>query len=187
MRTWPQAARPAKPVETSLAPSPALSILGNSPKRFKGRRMGLLVSDGVDAKLLKALTDALAQEGATFKLVAPMVGGVEASDGRWVDAHEKIDGGPSVLFDAVAVLVSDDGAASLMSEPAVRDFLADAYAHLKFIGYVSSALPVLDKAGVRAAGDGGIIDLGNAKNAASFVQACRALRYWDRLKTIKNP
>ncbi|TWT13836.1 catalase [Reyranella sp. CPCC 100927] len=187
LKEIPQAAQPAKPVETSLAPSPALSILGNGPRSLKGRRMGILVSDGVDAKLLKALTDALAQEGATFRLVAPMVGGVEASDGRWVDAHEKIDGGPSVLFDAVAVLVSDDGATSLMSEPAVRDFLADAYAHLKFIGYVSSALPVLDKAGVRAAGDGGIIELGNAKNAAPFVQACRALRYWERLKTIKNP
>ena len=30
-----------------------------------------------------------------------MVGGVKASDGSWITADEKIDGGPSVVFDAV--------------------------------------------------------------------------------------
>ena len=37
---------------------------------------------------------------AKFKLIAPRIGGVEMTDGTLVPADEKIDGGPSVLFDA---------------------------------------------------------------------------------------
>ena len=91
---------------------------------------------------------AFKQEGALVKLVAPMVGGVEASDGSWIDADEKIDGGPSVVFDAVAVLLSDAGAALLAEEATARDFVADAFAHCKFIAHTAAAMPLLQKAGV---------------------------------------
>jgi hypothetical protein len=43
--------------------------------------------------------------------------------------RKKIDGGPSVVFDAVALLVSDAGAEFLVNESTVRDFVADAFAH----------------------------------------------------------
>ena len=95
----------------------------------------MLVSDGVDADLLNAVQAAFKQEGAMVKLVAPMVGGVEASDGSWIEADEKIDGGPSVVFDAVAMLLSDAGAQLLAEEATARDFVADAFAHCKFIGH----------------------------------------------------
>ena len=47
-----------------------------------------------------------AKEKALVELIAPKVGGVTASDGSWIEAQHMIDGGPSVLFDAVAVLAS---------------------------------------------------------------------------------
>ncbi len=71
-----------------------------------------------------------------LKLVAPEVGGVKDSAGTWHDADEKLEGGPSVLFDAVAILPSKEGAALLAMLPAARDFIADATAHRKFIAYV---------------------------------------------------
>src|SRR5687767_8429928 len=54
LKEMPKPAEPARPVVTSLKPSPALSILGNAPGTFKGRKLGVLVSDGVDAALLQA-------------------------------------------------------------------------------------------------------------------------------------
>ena len=54
-------------------------------------------------------------------------------------AHQKIDGGPSVLYDAVVVLASADGAALLASDAAAKDFVTDAHAHCKFIGHAASA------------------------------------------------
>ena len=70
-----------------------------------------------------------------------MVGGVEASDGSWIEADEKIDGGPSVVFDAVAVLLSDAGAKLLADEATARDFVADAFAHCKFIAHTAAVAP----------------------------------------------
>ena len=131
----PKPAEPARPVVKDLKPSPALSIIGDPPEAFKGRKLGVLVSDGVDAELFGALKNAINQEGAVLKVVAPMVGGVEASDGSWIEADEKIDGGPSVVFDAVALLLSAEGAALLADEVTARDFVADGFAHCKFIAH----------------------------------------------------
>ena len=132
----PQAAEAARAPKMDLEPSPALSIAKNGPKSFAGRCVGILVTDGVDAAQLKALMDALTKEGASAKLIAPQVGGVKASDGKMYRANEKIDGGPSVLFDAVALMVTEDGAKMLADVPAARDFIADALAHGKFIAHI---------------------------------------------------
>jgi catalase len=184
LKTLPKAAEPARPMVKTLKPSAALSIINNGPESFEGRKLGAFVTDGVDAALLKALKSALEKEGAMLKIIAPIVGGVKASDGSWIDADEKIDGGPSVVFDAVAILVSEEGARMVANEATVRDFIADAFAHLKFIAYDKSAAPLLAKAGVAV--DAGVIELKAAKDAAGFVKSCRALRLWDREAKVKQ-
>ncbi|MBV8894671.1 MAG: catalase [Acidobacteria bacterium] len=182
----PKPAEPARPVVTTLKASPALSMLGKPPGTFRGRKLGVLVSDGIDAMLLSAVQAAFREEGAMVKLVAPMVGGVKASDGSWITADEKIDGGPSVVFDAVAVLLSDTGAQLLRDEATARDFVADAFAHCKFIAYTAAATPLLEKAGVAAACDSGVVELSEARQAATFVQTCRQLRFWEREAKVKQ-
>jgi catalase len=176
----PRPAKAARPTNKDLEPSKALSILLNGPTSFKGRRVGALVTDGVDARMLGALRKATKKEGAVLKLVAPRVGGVKADDGSMVEANERIEGGPSVLFDAVALLVSPSGAEGLTSIPAARDFLADALAHRKFIAYVEAAKPLLERAGADLDEDRGLIQLNDPKDASTFVQACRKIRYWER-------
>src|SRR4051794_22934845 len=186
LKELPKAAEPARPVVMDLKPSPALSIVANSPGTFKGRKLGVLVSDGVDADLLNAVQAAFKQEGAIVKLVAPMVGGVEASDGSWIEADEKIDGGPSVVFDAVAILLSDAGAQLLAPEATARDFAADAFAHCKFIGHSTAAMPLLEKAGIAASRDSGVIALGGPADVTRFLEACRQLRLWQREAVVKR-
>ena len=178
LREMPKPADAARPTRKDLKPSPALSIQLNGPTSFAGRKVGALVTDGVDVKILGALAKALKAEGATLKLIAPEVGGVEASDGSWHDADEKLDGGPSVLFDAVAILPSKDAASRLAAMPAARDFIADAVAHHKFIAYVESAMPLLEKAAATV--DAGFVRLEKTKDCAEFVMHCRKLRFWDR-------
>ena len=186
LKELPERCRAGPAGRTDLQPSPALSILANPPGTFKGRKLGVLVSDGVDAALLKAVQGAFQQEGAVVKLVAPMVGGVEASDGSWIAADEKIDGGPSVVFDAVAILLSDAGAQLLAEEATARDFAADAFAHCKFIGHSTAAMPLLEKAGIAASRDSGVIQLGGPDDAARFLEACRQLRLWQREAKVKQ-
>jgi catalase len=178
----PSAVASAVPVRTDLAASPALSIIGNPPESFAGRRVGALVGAGSDAKVLRTLRRTLEAEGAQLMLVGPKPAGVRDSDGAELAIDEVVDGGPSVLFDAVAIVLTADAAAAMAAEPAARDFVTDAHAHCKFVACGPNAGTLLDAAGLTAdMRDGGYLELAAAKKSAdSFVAACRALRFWDR-------
>jgi catalase len=173
------------PTRQDLEPSPTLSIIERGPKRFEGRKLGILVTDGVDAGLLKELADAVVDQKATFELIAPKVGGVVASDGSLIEAHHMIDGGPSVLFDAVALLMSTAVIEDLVNEAAARDFVADAFQHCKFIGYDQSALPLLEKAGIVGALDEGVMNLSGEDGPTAFVSELGKLRVWAREPSVK--
>ncbi|WP_198370383.1 catalase [Roseomonas rosulenta] len=182
----PAAAEAARVVRTDLPPSPALSLLSNLPPDFSGRTVGALVTDGSDAVLLKALRTALDAEGATLELVAPTIAGIVASDGSTIAVHHALVAGPSVLFDAVAILPSAEGATLLALMPATRDFVADAFAHCKFIAHSDAAGMLFDKAGVPI-GDGGFVALRAKTDAAAFVARCRTMRFWEREAALPPP
>ncbi|MFO7564870.1 MAG: catalase [Enhygromyxa sp.] len=180
LSSMPDPATPARSPILDLPSSPALSILGNGPSSFRARKLGILVSEGADAELLAALDRALADEGAWREVIAPTVGGVTASDGAHVDAQQKLEGGPSVLYDAVALLLSAEGVASMMDNPAARAFVTDAFAHKKFIGFSEPARALLLEVGIGGKLGAGCVALTGPKEAADFVAACRVLRYWSR-------
>ncbi len=185
MRDLPAPADATVAPRDDLEPSPALSILENGPDSFTGRKVGVLVSPGADATLLKTLKSALEKEGAVMEVIAPKVGGVEAADGSWIEAKLMIDGGPSVLFDAVALIVSEEGAERLTGEAAARDFVADAFAHCKFIGFVPVAAPLFIKSGIPLDADEGLVPLDDKESVDEFVRSCRKLRLWEREMAVK--
>jgi len=187
LREMPEPADAAVPTREDLEPSPALSIIARGPQRFEGRKLGILVSDGVDAKLLAALKAAVAKEGGMCEIVAPKVTGAEADDGSMIEADEMIDGAPSVLFDAVALLPGEAGIADLLAESIARDFVADAFAHCKFIGYVPAAAPLFTKAGIADTLDAGVVALNVKKDIAGFVAMLGELRLWAREPSVKLP
>jgi catalase len=183
MKKLPNPADAAMPTREDLKPSPALSIIKNGPNRFEGRKLGILVTDGTDAALFAALQSAVTKAGAVTEIIAPKVGGVKANDGTWIEAQQMIDGGPSVLYDAVAVLPSEVGTAALLRHAPARDFVADAFQHCKFIGHSAAAKPLLDKAGVLP--DAGVVPLTGKKDVDTFVGVLGALRLWDREPKVK--
>ena len=83
-------------------------------------------------------------------------------------------------------ILSDTGAQLLTDEATARDFVADAYAHCKFIGHTAAAIPLLEKAGIAPERDSGIVELKKPGDAAIFAQACRQLRFWERETTVKR-
>jgi len=176
----PDPAQAARPTMMDLPPSDALSILKNGPDSFKGRKLGILLTDGAEAAIFNALVKAVDKEAAVYEVVAPKIGGVTLSDGTAVAAKHKIDGGPSVLFDAVAVVASQEGAALLAIDAAAKDFVTDAFAHCKYIGLTAQAQALFEKAGIADALDEACLPLATAKDAGAFIAACRALRHWPR-------
>ncbi len=174
----PLAKAPAKKPNMNLPPSDPLSILKNGPKSFAGRKVGVLVTDGVDMARLRELEAAVSAEGAMLELVGPRVSGISGDDGTVLDAQQAIAGGPSVLYDAVVLLPSQAGVEELARFPETRDFVADAFAHFKFIGAGAHAAPLLEAAGAEV--DGGVVSIDGARSVEEFLRRCRALRFFDR-------
>ncbi|MCU4183341.1 catalase [Acidiferrimicrobium sp. IK] len=177
LAAMPAPAVTARQPITDLPPSPALSIVGNGPSDFAGRKLGVMVTDGSDAGILSAIQDACDAQGVTVELVAPHITGVTLSDGNLVAADQKVDGGPSVLYDAVVLLGASDALSEL---PAARDFLTDAYAHNKFVGWVPSAEVLLEATNLKARLDDGFVLIAGAGDVDTFLTRCAKLRFWDR-------
>ncbi|MFG6592472.1 catalase [Sulfitobacter sp. 1A12157] len=173
----PEPAKPVREPITDLPPSDALSILKNAPNTFAGRKLGLFLTEGADASVVEALEKAFADEGAMVAIVTPHIQGVTLSDGSTRQADEKIDGGPSVVFDAVALVFGDEKADKIAKNKPAQDFVSDAFAHNKFIAWTTAADPLLNAAGVEK--DEGTLEV-SADNAGKFLETCRKLRFWKR-------
>jgi len=186
LRQKPERIAAAKDPRGDLKASPALSIARNGPKNFGGRKVGALVTQGVDQQILDALQRALQSEGAILEIIAPTVGGVQSSSGAWVTADQKIGGWPSVLYDAVAILPGPNGAEMLAKNPGARDFATDAFTHLKFIAYTNGARSLFEKTGIVNDLDAGCIELSKPAAVANFVARCRSLRFWDREAVVQS-
>ncbi|MDB5419717.1 MAG: katE [Phenylobacterium sp.] len=174
----PPSAIEVKPQD--MAPSPALRIVGKYPATLKGRAVGILVTDGADGAVVDSLRKAVEGEGGMVKIVAPRIGGVTLKDGKALKADGQLAGSPSVIFDAVALVVSEDGCAQLLGESAARDFVANAYGHLKAIGFTPQAQPLLDRSG--AAPDPGVVEL--AADVEAFLKPART-RQWEREPSVR--
>ncbi|MHB1053056.1 MAG: catalase [Thiobacillus sp.] len=177
--TLPAAPAAAAPVQ-KMAPSPALQIIGKMKNTLTGRAVGILIADGSDGAVIKKIKKAATDAGASVKIIAPKVGGAKLADGTMLAADGQLAGTPSVLFDAVAVILSDKGAKALSMEGAAIDFVRDAFGHLKAIAVDQGGQALLKKANVGQ--DAGVVDA-NDKNA--FIAAAKT-RQWDREKSVRT-
>ncbi|HAL22433.1 MAG TPA: catalase HPII [Stenotrophomonas sp.] len=153
---------------------PEVRIIGRTKDTLQGRCIGILFDEGSDAGLIASLRKAATKAGAEVKLVAPKVGGAPLSDGKVQAADGQLAGTPSVLFDAVAVVLSADAAKGLVKEAAAVEFVSHAWAHLKAIASDTGGQALLKAA--RVGNDAGIVE---AEDAKGFLAAA-ATRQWAR-------
>ena len=173
---------PARP-PIDMKPSPALSLVKKARPTLEGRKVGVLVTDGTDGAFVDALKSAVEKAGARLQVVAPKIGGVTLANGKSLPADHQLAGGPSILFDAVVVAASAQGAEKLTKEAAAIDWIRDAFGHLKVIGSVETASPLLAAAGIEA--DAGVVMIGKAKVQA-FIDAAKGGRIWDREPKLRG-
>ena len=173
-------APPAAVAPIDMPASPALQIIGKMKDTLEGRCVGILINDGSDAATIKALRKAAEAAGARVKIVAPKVGGAKLSDGKKMPADGQLAGTPSVVFDAIAVVLSEEGGKLLSKEAAAVDFVRDAFGHLKAIAADAGAMAVL-KAG-NVGKDKGVVDASDTKG---FIAAAKT-RQWDREPKVRT-
>jgi len=176
--------RPARP-PIDLPPSPALSLISKAPKTLEGRKVAILVADGSDPALVAALRTALKKEGGELAVVAPKIGGAKGKGGQTIAADHALSGAPSILFDAVVLAPSAEGAARLAGDAAAIDWVRDAFGHLKVIGHVAAAAPLLERAGVNP--DAGVVEIDAGRSISAFITAAKKARIWAREPTLRIP
>jgi catalase len=169
----------ARPTRTDLPASPALSLLAKAKPTLAGRRIGVLIDTDSDQAAIKALQKDVEKHGGQIALVAPQVGTAAQANGKVPPCNlYQLAGGPSALFDAVAIIVSDAAGKKLSQDAAAVAWVHDAFAHLKVIGHTEGAAALLQAAGVKT--DEGVVALeGLAENAAKG-------RIWDREPKLRQ-
>jgi catalase len=172
----PEKAPAAAPV-VAMEKSDALSIQKNAKQLLKGRKIGILFSDGSDAALISKIKSDAEKAGAQVMLIAPKIGGIPVSKGT-LKAEGQLAGSPSVLLDAIALVLTQEAAEKLTKDGAAVDFVKDAFGHLKAIGHSDGAKSLLDKAGVEP--DEGVVAFGE-----DFIAAA-ARRFYDREPKVRN-
>lgn len=175
----PDAPVAAAPVR-EMAPSPALQIIGKMKDTLMGRAIGILIANGSDGVIIEKINKAATDAGATVKIIASKVGSVKLAAGPILAVDGQLAGTPSVLFDAVAVILSAEGAKALAMESAAIDFVRDAFGHLKAIAVDQGGRALVSIANVVP--DAGIVD---ANDINAFLAAAKTRR-WDREKSVRT-
>jgi catalase len=96
-----------------------------------------------------------------------------------VDADGQLAGTPSVIFDAVAIILTDAAGKQLATDGAAVDYVRNAFGHLKAIALDGGAQPLAKASGVVP--DAGVVDVSDVK---AFMKAAKT-RQWEREKKVR--
>jgi catalase len=162
----------------TLKESPALSQMNLLSGDIKGRKIAVLVADGVDGKGVEALRKAIQAEGAHVKVLGPTSAPVTTADGASLAVDASAEGMPSVTFDAVWVPGGEASIQALSGDGVALHFLLEAYKHLKAIGASADAKPLFDM--LRLEADAGLLFGEDAAAHKAFVAAIAKHRVWAR-------
>ncbi len=181
--------------------SSALSQAEQPLGPITGRKVAVLVADGVDIKGIQAFQSGLTAEGAVVELLGLLDGTVTADTGKPVPVDRAMNTVASVLYDAVIVAGGADAAAALADDGYAVHFVAETYKHAKPLAVLGEAevvvrlarLPIFepsDRPGKPASKPmAGALDgvvLVSAREKATkavvqeFVDAIAAHRHYDR-------
>jgi catalase len=169
--------------------SPALSQASQT-ESVATRKVAVLAADGVDARPVETVLEALRGEGALCEILAPhegtLEGGLEAGRGLLTMA--------SVLYDAVLVAGGRGSVDTLRGNGAAMRYVAEAYKHAKPLGALGEGVELLREAPLndaRLSDDGleteaGVVTLAATEGndldefAAAFAHAIARHRHFDR-------
>lgn len=161
---------------SQLAQSPALSQM-NHPGSvgIKGRKIAVLVADGVDAASVDRLVKALEAHSARPILLGPTSAPVKTADGKQLPVDASMEGMPSIMFDGVVVPGGKASIDALAASGLAKHFLLEGYKHLKAMVLTKELLGSL---GLKA--DKGLLLGDEQKTVDAFVKAVEGHRVWER-------
>ncbi|MFB4307566.1 catalase [Actinomadura sp. GTD37] len=186
-------APPASPAAANHGrSSPALSQANTPADSVRGRKIAILVADGVDSGAVTAVGDAFTGAGAVCEVLAAEDGHVQAADGGRVEVTRAMPTVASVLYDAVFVPGGEESVRTLAQDGDAVHFVAEAFVHCKAVGAHDAGIGLLERAGItgvrfadgNTVSDAGVVTAEGASGEfpAALVDAVKAHRHWTRDK-----
>ena len=179
----------AKPAKPELKQAASLSLTARpGDGSIKGLKVALLIANGVVAKSIVQVRDALAAQGAVAKLIGPRIGATSTSDAGDLVADASLENEPGFLFDALVLPDGEKAINILAQHPQTMDFIKDQYLHYKSILVLGSSKKLLDKVGIdyettnESEHHGLIVRPANKADEAikTFISALAVQRHWHR-------
>jgi len=160
-------------ITPEVTTSPALSLMTRpGDGGVAGRRVAVLVSDGVEAAAVTALQTTLTQGGVVPRLVGSRLGTV-AADGGELEVDTTVEAMPSVLWDGTVIFGAPLASGRVRTDGRVLEFLKDQYRHCKTLLVVGDAA-LLASAGIPMTLPDGAPDPGLLHTAPSEVETAAA-------------
>jgi catalase len=152
---------------------------------LSGRKIAILVADGVEGQSAVELHAALAAQGAVPRFVAPRIGPVATADEVAIDADASLENEPGFLFDALALPDGEAGVRALAGDGHTMEFIKDHHRHCKAILVMPASSALLLKAQVPSAlasgdPDPGIVFGATASDFEAFALAVARHRHPER-------
>ncbi len=193
------ASAPSKQGKKSAEASPALSM-DKAAADIKGRKVAILVADGVNAKDVAAIKSRLDAEKALYEVIAKLPGTVKAEGAGEVAVDRPAPNAASVLYDAVFIPGGAISADALASFALAVQFVNEAHMHFKPIAAMGDGVKLLAAANVPVGGNGnpkevsselGVVTSNAGSNGKvlinAFVEAMEQHRHYARdVETVQN-
>ncbi|WP_431286884.1 catalase [Roseateles chitinivorans] len=173
--------------EPEVRKSPSLSLLARpGDGSITGRKVVILVADGVVGQGARDVHAALLAKGAAPRYAAPRIGPVKAADGVMIEADVSLENEPGFLFDALVVPDGEEAIRALGRDAHVYEFIRDQFRHCKPILALGAGVSLLRAAGLGPAVEPdvmtpGLFTGGSAeKGAKSLIEALATHRHFER-------
>ena len=154
---------------------------------IQGRKVAILVADGVVGQHAADIHAALAALGAAPRFVAPRIGPVNTADGVCIVADASLENEPGVLFDALAIADGSAAVAELARHAQTMECVKDQFRHCKPMLVLGDAKALLKMAAVPLVLSSGdpdpgliVADSAKPKVLKQFIAAIAAHRHTAR-------
>ena len=145
-----------QPPEPEVTHSPTLSLMARpGDGSVAGRKVVILVADGVLGQSASEVHAALFEAGAVPRFAAPRIGPVQTADGVELQADVSLENEPGFLFDALVVPDGEAGIHALLQDAHVFEFVRDQFRHCKPILALGAGVTLLRASGLGPALDAG--------------------------------
>ncbi|OWQ45838.1 catalase HPII [Roseateles noduli] len=173
--------------EPEVRKSPSLSLLARpGDGSIAGRKVVILVADGVVGQGAKDVHAALLAKGAAPRFAAPRIGPVKTADGVMIEADVSLENEPGFLFDALVVPDGEEAIRALGRDAHVYEFIRDQFRHCKPILALGAGVSLLRAAGLGPAVEPDVMTPGlftgdsAEKGANSLIEALATHRHFER-------